>query len=96
MTPSLIYAKLSDYLPDNNVNICDVRTICKDNINCLYRSSSDTLEFDKIKEFYCSENKIESLASVDVVAVDKSDTMFYFVEKKSSILFIENNLSKKV
>lgn len=94
MKPSLIYDKLSVYLPDNKVNICDVKTICKDNINCRYRSCFDTLEFDNIKEHYCSKNKIESLASVDVVAIDNLDTSFYFVEKKSSQLFIENSLSK--
>lgn len=94
MKPSLIYDKLSVYLPDNKVNICDVKTICTNNINCLYRSCFDILDFDNIKEYYCFKNRIESLASVDVVAIDNLDTSFYFVEKKSSQLFIENRLSK--
>ena len=96
MKPSEIYTKLLEYLPNNEVSVCDLKTIfCFEVSDCKFKSCFEVLDFDKIKDEYCSRTRKESLASVDAIAIDEIDENFYFVEKKSSRLFLENTLSKK-
>ena len=96
MKPSEIYTKLLEYLPNNEVTVRDLKTIfCSEVSNCKFKSCFEVLDFDKVKDEYCSRTRKESLASVDAIAIDAIDENFYFVEKKSSQLFLKNTLSKK-
>lgn len=93
MKPSEVYKKLLDFCPDSEVSICDLRTVfCLNTKDCDRRSFYKSLDFDAIKDYYCSLNKKESMSSVDAIAIDIVDMNFYFVEKKSSKLFLKYGL----
>lgn len=82
-----LYYRLKHYASLHSTTICmlhkaEANTPCPKTVSfCGKESNYSVINFDSVKEYYCKQNKIKSLASVDAVMYKK--TIFLFVEIKS-------------
>lgn len=73
--------------------ICNLHKPCVlSETNCLNRNFQQVIDFDKVKDYYCSENKIESCASVDAISSGKN--ILYFIEIKGWKEYLNWNTGK--
>ena len=82
-----LYQRLKHYASLQKTTVCMLHeaepgTPCpQSRVFCGTESRNSAINFDVVKEHYCAENRISSMASVDAV-MHKSD-LFLFVEIKS-------------
>ena len=82
-----LYQYLKHYASLRTTTVCMLheaepsRPCPQSSVFCGTESRNPAINFDAVKEHYCAENRISSMASVDAV-MHKSD-MFLFVEIKS-------------
>lgn len=93
VTPQELFDKLSSY-EKSMTNVCEIKARCACYHSCSQKQTAEVLDFDKVKEKYCSAKKMQNpLKSVDAVCVKGDGSLFFFVEKKSWTQFFRWNSS---
>ena len=89
MKPSEIYNAIRAY-KNCESDMCSLKATCVNFGGCTSKSSTKVIDFDEVKNEYCSVNSINPLwKSVDGVCATRSDSLFLFIEKKSWTKFFK-------
>lgn len=84
MTPQELYRAVNAY--DASIgasNVCELHKPCLRTPKCGTKQRSQLIDFDRVKETYCKNNKLPALSSVDGLTVTDKNKIFFFVEIKS-------------
>lgn len=84
MTPQELYKAVNAY--DTSIeasNVCELHKPCLRTPKCGTKQRSQLIDFDRVKETYCKNNKLPALSSVDGLTVTDKNKVFFFVEIKS-------------
>lgn len=96
MTPHDIIIYLATYSPGSRSIVCEINSGCKGYYLCgTPKSSTEVLNFDKIKEKFQDEAKIPYSKSVDAVCATPQNTRLCFIEMKSWEMFLRYNNDEK-
>lgn len=91
MTPSELYSFIKREFP-----CCHVESVCKTETTCSREGFCDNMQchaaidFDRVKDTFCSGRKGDVPASVDAVCVGEVGKYFCFVELKGWRRYIDN------
>ena len=84
MTPQELYRAVNAYDASIDAsNVCELHKPYLRTPKCGTKQRSRLIDFDRVKETYCKNNKLPTLSSVDGLAVTDKNKIFFFVEIKS-------------
>lgn len=84
MTPQELYRAVNAYDASIGTSkVCELHKPCLRTPKCGTKQRSQLIDFDRVKETYCKNNKLPALSSVDGLAVTDKNKIFFFVEIKS-------------
>ena len=79
MTPQELYEAIDAYDASISAHkVCELHKPCQRDRKCGAEQHSLLIDFDRVKEIYCKNNKLPALSSVDGLTVTDKNKIFLF------------------